>query len=217
MVSNNVSHGKERCLWCDGCGTLVLGKRCACGSIPREFEINSPGDIRPCMGEGVDLILGMFERTFGTCEPLRDKMIFLNKVPGEDRTDEIIAHGNVLAILRFDLSSNDYVLEIRQAGAELFDPYAKKNIVTFGSMSGHLKGKSIPGTNVREIIGEFSVGESIILKKGRRSEQGSHWATVRNCARWRKLSRSGISIIGRTSRCHLIRIGIHSSDATRNI
>src|SRR5574344_117637 len=99
MVSNNVSHGKERCLWCDGCGTLVLGKRCACGDMPREFEINSPGDIRPCMGEGVDLILGMFERTFGTCEPLRNKRIFLNKVPGEDRTDEIIAHGNVLAIL----------------------------------------------------------------------------------------------------------------------
>ena len=172
MVSNNVSHGKERCLWCDGCGTLVLGKRCACGDMPREFEINSPGDIRPCMGEGVDLILGMFERTFGTCEPLRNKMIFLNKVPGEDRTDEIIAHGNVLAILRFDLSSNDYVLEIRQAGAELFDTYAKKNIVTFGSMSGHLKGKSIPGTNVREIIGEFSVGESVILRKGEKVGAG---------------------------------------------
>ena len=172
MVSNNVSHGKERCLWCDGCGTLVLGKKCACGGMPREFEINSPGDIRPCMGEGIDLILGMFERTFGTCEPLRNKMIFLNKVPGEDRTDEIVAHGNVLAILRFDLSSNDYVLEIRQAGAELFDTYAKKNIVTFGSMSGHLKGKSIPGTNVREIIGEFSVGESVILRKGEKVGTG---------------------------------------------
>ena len=172
MVSNNVSHGKERCLWCDGCGTLVLGKKCACGGMPREFEINSPGDIRPCMGEGIDLILGMFERTFGTCEQLRNKMIFLNKVPGEDRTDEIVAHGNVLAILRFDLSSNDYVLEIRQAGAELFDTYAKKNIVTFGSMSGHLKGKSIPGTNVREIIGEFSVGESVILRKGEKVGAG---------------------------------------------
>ncbi len=172
MVSGNVSHGKERRLWCDGCGTLVLGKRCACGRTPREFEINSPGDIRPCMGEGVDLILRMFERTFGTCEPLIGKMIFLNKVPGEDRTDEVIAHGEVLAILRFDLSVNDYVLEIRQAGAELFDTYAKKNIVTFGSMSGHLKGKSIPGANIKEIIGEFSAGESLILRKGEKVGAG---------------------------------------------
>ncbi len=172
MVSGNVSHGKERCLWCDGCGTLVLGKRCACGCTPREFEINSPGDIRPCMGEGVDLILGMFERTFGTCEPLIGKMIFLNKVPGEDRTDEVIAHGEVLAILRFDLSVNDYVLEIRQAGAELFDSFAKKNIVTFGSMSGHLKGKSIPGANIRDITGEFSAGESLILRKGEKVGAG---------------------------------------------
>ncbi len=172
MVSGNVSHGKERCLWCDGCGTLVLGKRCACGCTPREFEINSPGDIRPCMGEGVDLILGMFERTFGTCEPLIGKMIFLNKVPGEDRTDEIITHGEVLAILRFDLSVNDYVLEIRQAGAELFDSFAKKNIVMFGSMSGHLKGKSIPGANIRDITGEFSAGESLILRKGEKVGAG---------------------------------------------
>ncbi len=172
MVSGNVSHGKERCLWCDGCGTLVLGKRCACGCTPREFEINSPGDIRPCMGEGVDLILGMFERTFGTSEPLIGKMIFLNKVPGEDRTDEVIAHGEVLAILRFDLSVNDYVLEIRQAGAELFDSFAKKNIVTFGSMSGHLKGKSIPGANIRDITGEFSAGESLILRKGEKVGAG---------------------------------------------
>ena len=172
MASGNVSHGKERCLWCDGCGTLILGKRCACGGTPREFEINSPGDIRPCMGEGVDLILRMFERTFGTCEPLIGKMIFLNKVPGEDRTDEIIAHGDVLAILRFDLSINDYVLEIRQAGAELFDQHAKKNIVTFGSMSGHLKGKSIPGANIKGIIGEFSTGESLILRKGEKVGAG---------------------------------------------
>lgn len=172
MASGNVSHGKERCLWCDGCGTLILGKRCACGGTPREFEINSPGDIRPCIGEGVDLILRMFERTFGTCEPLVGKMIFLNKVPGEDRTDEIIAHGDVLAILRFDLFINDYVLEIRQAGAELFDQYAKKNIVTFGSMSGHLKGKSIPGANIKGIIGEFSTGESLILRKGEKVGAG---------------------------------------------
>ena len=39
-------------------------------------------------------------------------------------------------------------------------------------MSGHLKGKSIPGTNVREIIGEFSVGESVILRKGEKVGAG---------------------------------------------
>ena len=172
MAQPNAANGKERRLWCDRCGTLVLGKSCACGSEPREFEINSPGDIRPCMGEGVDLVLSLFRETFGTDEPLREKMIFLNKIPGEDRTDEIVAHGAVLGILRFDLKENRHILEIRQPGAELFNACASKNIVAFGSMSGHLKGKSIPGANIKEIIGEFEEGASLILRKGEKVGAG---------------------------------------------
>ena len=172
MAQPNAANGKEKSLWCDRCGTLVLGKSCACGSEPREFEINSPGDIRPCMGEGVDLVLSLFRETFGTDEPLRGKMIFLNKIPGEDRTDEIVAHGAVLGILRFDLKENRHILEIRQSGAELFNTCASKNIVAFGSMSGHLKGKSIPGANIREITGEFEEGASLILRKGEKVGAG---------------------------------------------
>ena len=166
------ANGKEQRLWCDSCGTLVLGRRCACGHEPRRFEINSPGDIRPCMGDGVELVLSLFRETFGTDAPLRGKMIFLNKVPGEDRTDEIVAHGAVLGIMRFDLRENRHILEIRQPGAELFNECASKNIVTFGSMSGHLKGKSIPGENIREITGEFEEGESLILRKGEKIGAG---------------------------------------------
>ena len=172
MAQTLAANGKETRLWCDRCGTLVLGKRCACGSEPRSFEINSPGDIRPCMGEGVDLILSLFRETFGTDAPLKGKMIFLNKIPGEDRTDEIVAHGAVLGIVRFDLRENRHILEIRQPGAELFNTCASKNIVTFGSMSGHLKGKSIPGENIRDIIGEFEEGAPLILRKGEKVGAG---------------------------------------------
>ena len=172
MAQPNAANGKEVRHWCDRCGTLVLGRRCACGAEPRSFEINSPGDIRPCMGEGVDLILSLFRETFGTDQPLRGRMIFLNKIPGEDRTDEIVAHGAVLGIVRFDLREDRHILEIRQPGAELFNTCASKNIVTFGSMSGHLKGKSIPGENIREIIGEFDEGSSLILRKGEKVGAG---------------------------------------------
>lgn len=165
MVSNNIANGKEKFLWCDSCGTLILGRGCECGSEPREFEINSPGDIRPSMGESTDAILSLFRESFGTSEPLEGKMIFLNKIPGDDRTDEIIAHGSVIGILRFDITSNKSVLEIKQAGAELFDGCADRNIVTFGSMSGHLKGKNIPGGNIIDVIGDFREGASLILRK----------------------------------------------------
>ncbi len=166
MVQKNVAHGKETCRWCDRCGTLILGNRCSCGSELRYFEINSPGDIRPSMGDSDDEILSLFEDLLGTCEPLKGRMMFLNKIPGEDRTDEVIAGGRILAVIRFDIASNRYYLDLKQAGSELFRDCASKNIVSFGSMSGHLKGKSVPGANIRDIIGNFRTGDSVILLKG---------------------------------------------------
>lgn len=163
----NAAHGKEFLRWCDTCGTLLLGDSCSeCGSSGREFRINSPGDIRPCMGDSIDLVLRLFRESFGTDSPLRRKAIFLNKIPGEDRTDEIIAHGAVIAVLRYDLRSRRTVLDLKQPGAELFAPVAKTRMVTFAGMSGHLKGKCVPGSNVTEVVGGFSKGDSLILRKG---------------------------------------------------
>ncbi len=173
MVQKNIAHGKEVRRWCDRCGTLILGDLCSrCGSEGREFEINSPGDIRPCMGDSIDLTLSLFKEAFGTSEPLENKALFFNKVPGEDRTDEIIANGTVLGILRFDMRTDRIVLEIRQPGADLFCDKATKNIVVFGGMSGHLKGKSIPGENIIDIIGDFRTGDTLILKKGQKIGAG---------------------------------------------
>lgn len=173
MVQKNTAHGKETCRWCDNCGTLILGDACsACGSQGREFEINSPGDIRPCMGDSIGMVLGLFRDAFGTSSPLEGKSLFFNKVPGEDRTDEVIANGSVLGIIRFDMRLDRMVLEIRQPGADLFNPVATKNIVVFGGMSGHLKGKTVPGANVVQVIGDFRSGDTLILRKGQKVGPG---------------------------------------------
>ena len=124
------------------------------------------------MGDSISLVLSLFRDAFGTAEPLEGKALFFNKVPGEDRTDEIIANGTVLGILRFDMRSDRIVLEVRQPGADLFAQVAKKNIVVFGGMSGHLKGKSVPGENIVDVIGEFKAGDTIILKKGQKVGPG---------------------------------------------
>ncbi len=172
-MARNIAHGKEDCRWCDGCGTLVLGDACSmCGSEGRGFRINSPGDIRPCMGDSVDMILSLFREAFGTDAPLRGRMMFLNKVPGEDRTDEIIAGGRVLGVARFDMRLDRMVLEIRQPGADLFASSAVKNVVAFGGMSGHLKGKIVPGANITDVKGPFSKGDPLILRKGQKVGPG---------------------------------------------
>ena len=167
MAQVNIAHGKVTYRWCDSCGTLVLGKACsACGSVLREFEVNSPGDIRPCMRDGQRIVLGLFSEAFGTDEPLREKMIFFNKIPGEDRTDEIVAHGEVIGVLRFDIKENKLKLDLRQAGADLFSDKAVKNVVTLFGLSGHLKGKVASKENISTASGEFSEGDPVIVRKG---------------------------------------------------
>ncbi|AGI48269.1 3'-phosphoadenosine 5'-phosphosulfate sulfotransferase (PAPS reductase)/FAD synthetase-related enzyme [Thermoplasmatales archaeon BRNA1] len=172
-IRNNIANGKEECRWCDTCGTLLLGERCArCGKEGRIFEINSPGDIRPCMGESVGILEDLLREAFGTSSPIEGKNVFFNKVPGEDRTDEIVAHGQVIGVLRFDLREDRLKVELRQAGAELFAPVATKNIVRVFGVSGHLKGKSVAGENVSEITGDFGNEEPIIVLKGQKVGPG---------------------------------------------
>ena len=169
----NIANGKEVRRWCDRCGTLLLGSKCSrCGSEGREFEINSPGDIRPCMGDSIGILEDLFTEAFGTAQPIKGKSVFFNKIPGEDRTDEIVAHGNVIGVLRFDIAADSLKVELRQAGAELFDPVATKNIVRIFGVSGHLKGKGVAGENVSEVIGEFGTEEPLILRKGQKIGPG---------------------------------------------
>jgi len=171
---NNVLHGKTLKRWCDTCGTLSLSHKCSkCGSEGREFEINNPGEIRPCIGSGVDVVQELYKKHFGTYGPIKNKAIFLNKIAGDDRSDEIIAHGHVIGVLRFNVLTNGLDLELRQGGAEIFQEKATKNVITFAGMSGHLKGKVIPGTNINEVIGEFKEGDPLILKKGTKVGPGT--------------------------------------------
>jgi phosphoadenosine phosphosulfate reductase len=124
------------------------------------------------MGDSIGLVLSLFRDAFGTDSPLKGRMMFFNKVPGEDRTDEIIADGSVLGILRFDMKLDRILLEIRQPGADMFYKVATKNVVIFGGMSGHLKGKTVPGANIVDVIGDFDAGSTLILKKGQKVGPG---------------------------------------------
>ncbi len=170
----NTANGKEALRWCDACGTLLLGDSCsACGSRGREFRINSPGDVRPCMGDSTEMVLALFRGAFGTDAPLRGKAMFLNKIAGEDRADEVVAHGAVVAAIRYSVRAGRMTLELRQPSADLFLDAATSNVVRIAGASGHLKGKTLPGANVREFSGEFSAGDPLIVVKGGKAGPGT--------------------------------------------
>ncbi len=160
-------HGKVQFKWCDNCGTLLLGDKCdECEGLGRAFLVSSPGDLRPAMQKGVELVAHLFERHFQAASVLKNKLIFFNKVAGEDRTDEIVAGGQVIGTLRFDLKRDDFLLDLRIEGARLIGADAKKNVVIMKPQSGHLKGKSLSGSEVLEVKGHFQAGDPLIAVLG---------------------------------------------------
>ncbi|MCX6650360.1 MAG: phosphoadenosine phosphosulfate reductase family protein [Methanomassiliicoccales archaeon] len=160
-------HGKVIFGWCDTCGTLVLGDKCGkCGGPGRDFEVSAPGDIRPCFGKGVDTVANLFLKHFGTAGVLRTRNLFLNKVAGEDRTDEIVLDGRVIGVLRFELIKNDFSLELKAEGAALMAKAARKGLVKAHRPPGHLKGKKLNGADVIETLGEFQAGDPVVVVMG---------------------------------------------------
>ena len=161
------SHGKVRMAWCDSCGTLLLGQDCsACGGEGRVFQVNSPGEIRPAMEDGTALVLSLFEEAFGDSSPLRGRQLFFNKVAGEDRSDEIVAGGAVMATLRWELRERRYRLELRAEGASLMAPHASSNVLRCGRLGGHVKGRNLAGDVIREAAGDFREDDPLIVISG---------------------------------------------------
>jgi len=160
-------HAKVTFHWCDTCGTLILGSKCdVCSSTGRELRVSAPGDLRPCLGKGVGVVRSLFLKHFGSADFIKGRQIFLNKVPGEDRADEVIVDGRIVGLIRFGMLENEFILELRMEGALLLARSAKKGIVVIDPPSGHLKGKNIPGSEVREVKGAFRPEDPLIVLAG---------------------------------------------------
>jgi phosphoadenosine phosphosulfate reductase len=159
-------HGKVDFRWCDTCGTLLLDRGAMSALPPPTVRGLQTGDLRPCLGRGNKVIIDLFQRHFGVSDFLRNRTLFLNKVAGEDRTDEIVYQGMVIGVLRYDLRSQGFHLDLRLEGALLLRPMATRGVVTVRHDAGHLKGKNLPGKAVIEALGEFQAGDPLIVVTG---------------------------------------------------
>ena len=154
-------------MWCDHCGTLLLGSECSkCGSPGRAFAVSAPGDIRPALGRSEALVRELLERYFQAGGKLRNKLVFLNKVSGEDRADEVIVGGRVIGTLRFDLKRNDFLFDLKLEGANLIGPEAKRGVVMIRHQQGHLKGKNLGFEDILEVRGRFGPEDPLIVMVG---------------------------------------------------
>ena len=121
--------GKMILYWCEACNVPVLGKQCSCGKKTRKVEVTPPGDIRPAFGYDIEHINSVSKKQFNAPLLSKGHLVLLNKAPYEDRMDEIIADGEVLASLRFEIGKCDWVLLLRLEGARrLFQGRDRKEL-----------------------------------------------------------------------------------------
>ncbi|MFV9692136.1 MAG: PUA domain-containing protein, partial [Desulfobacteria bacterium] len=109
--------GKMVLHWCPECRLPVLDSPCACGSDTTKVKVTPPGDIRPAFLHDIDLINTTAAAQFGAPMIPEGTITIMNKVPSDDRMEEVIADGVALANIRFDVESGKWVLLPRMEGA----------------------------------------------------------------------------------------------------
>jgi phosphoadenosine phosphosulfate reductase len=150
--------------WCRKCNIPLLEEECgACHEKGVRIELTPPGDVRFASPEEHRILDRLISEYFG-CAILSGKLILLNKIPGEDKTDEIIVDGLLFGVLRFDMKRLDFKLDlmIEGAGALISSGITSKFMKTF-SRRGHLGGKTIDGKEVIECSDDIREGDTILL------------------------------------------------------
>ncbi len=126
--------------------------------------MSPPGDVRFCSPYERTIIRGLFEHDFG-CDPLGERLVLLNKIPGDDKADEIIVDGLTIAVVFYDLKDADYKLDLRLYGAKLLMSMTKMKTVTVDvPRTMHLSGKGIKGSTVIEASSDIKKDDIILIK-----------------------------------------------------
>ena len=93
--------GKILLRWCDQCHTPVLAERCSCGAETRPVPVTPPGDARPAFPSDIALVNRIYEDHFGAPLIPEGHLALLNKVPDQDRMEEIVVGGGIAGIIRY--------------------------------------------------------------------------------------------------------------------
>ncbi|MDO8727259.1 MAG: phosphoadenosine phosphosulfate reductase family protein [Candidatus Methanoperedens sp.] len=150
--------------WCNKCNIPLLDYKCGvCHEKGAQIDLTLPGDVRFASQHEQSIIDELLLKSFGA-SPFSGKLILLNKIPGEDKTDEIIVDGLRFGVLRFDMKELAFKLDLMLEGAQaLIDSGMLKKLVKISSKGGHLSGKTIDGGDVLECTDDIRKGDTILI------------------------------------------------------
>lgn len=155
----------DHIFWCDQCNVPLIAGTCgACGSEGRTVPLSPPGDVRPCSPFERGILHELLIDNYGV-DPLGDRIILLNKIPGDDKVDEVIVDGMAIAVISYDLADAAYRLDLRYEGARVLLPHATKRIVTVEvPREKHLNGKGLSGRSVTACTPDILAGDIVLVR-----------------------------------------------------
>lgn len=150
--------------WCRKCNIPLLLEQCGiCSEKGFKVNLSPPGDVRFASPHEENIIDDLVFRYFGK-NPIAGKLILLNKIPGEDKTDEIIVDGLHFGILRFDMSELVFKLDMMVEGSgALINSGINAKLIKISSSGRHLSGKTIDGSEVVENSDDIRKGDTILV------------------------------------------------------
>lgn len=149
--------------WCDHCHVPVMGKLCSCGEKTRPVSVTPPGDVRPAFERDRNLVNRLFEEQFGVPLIPAGCLALLNKVPDEDRMEEIVIGGAVVCAVRFLPAQDRWEVLPREAAAAVATP-VKRVIRVTEEAAGYIRdGNSVLMPGVISVSPDIAVGDSVFV------------------------------------------------------
>lgn len=164
--------GKAYINWCGKCNIPLIGDECDIHGKEDIFRVNltPPADVRFAFQSDIDFIRREFERHYGVDvgEILKDKVVLLNKTPGEDDVYEIVVDGYIFGWLRFDPLELKWKPGLKVEGAtalwKRFGRAMKKwVIIDEGAVEPVKNGSNVLAVGILEAEASIRVGDDVIV------------------------------------------------------
>ncbi|NYT20129.1 MAG: phosphoadenosine phosphosulfate reductase, partial [Methanosarcinales archaeon] len=131
-------HENPRIFWCNECNVPLLKPKCgSCDGEVLEVKLSGSGDVRFCSPYEREVLGNLLLSEYG-CDPIGPHIVLLNKIPGDDKTDEVIVDGLNVGVLFYDMYQMDYRFEPSGVGAQLLHSVTGSKTVFLKKTKSHL-------------------------------------------------------------------------------
>ncbi|WP_048206502.1 phosphoadenosine phosphosulfate reductase family protein [Methanococcoides methylutens] len=153
--------------WCKECNVPLIKAECgSCGGNVLEVKLSGTGDIRFCSPYEREVLADLLLSEYG-CDPIGLHMVLLNKIPGDDKTDEVIVDGLKVGVLLYDMYRMAHRFEPSEIGAQLLHGLTESKTVVLKKAGSHLNGKKVKAGVLERFSGDIKKGDPVIVVSGK--------------------------------------------------